>query len=91
MSTPQVTGYRAQLARRKRRTAGGSWPARGNEMFIKFKCGSTWQVVGSDNYNSLVGAPPVGIVLSEWALADPNAWIYLQPILEENGGWEKAA
>ncbi|NIA67786.1 hypothetical protein HBA54_04210 [Pelagibius litoralis] len=60
---------------------------RGNEMFIKFKCGSTWQVVGSDNYNSLVGAPPVGLVLSEWALADPNAWTYLQPILEENGGW----
>jgi hypothetical protein len=60
---------------------------RGNEMFIKFRCGSTWQVVGSDNYNSLVGAPPVGLVLSEWALADPNAWAYLQPILEENGGW----
>lgn len=57
------------------------------EMLIKFKCGSTWQVVGSDNYNSLVGSPPIGIVFSEWALANPLAWGYLRPILLENGGW----
>lgn len=57
------------------------------EMFIRFKCGSTWQVVGSDNYNSLVGSPPVGVTMSEWALADPAAWVYLSPILERNGGW----
>lgn len=57
------------------------------EMFIRFKNGSTWQVVGSDNYNSLVGAPPVGIVFSEWSLADPRSWSYLRPILAENGGW----
>ena len=60
---------------------------RSQEMFIKFRCGSTWQVVGSDNYNSLVGSPPVGIVASEWALAKPAAWAYLRPILQENGGW----
>ncbi len=60
---------------------------RDNDMQIVFKSGSTWQVVGSDNYDSLVGAPPVGIVFSEWALADPNAWAYLRPILRENGGW----
>lgn len=57
------------------------------EMLIKFRNGSTWQVVGSDNYNSLVGSPPVGIVFSEWALANPLAWGYLRPILLENGGW----
>ncbi len=57
------------------------------EMFIRFKNGSTWQVVGSDSYNSLVGTPPYGLVVSEWALADPAAWAYLAPILEENGGW----
>lgn len=57
------------------------------EMFIRFKNGSTWQVVGSDNFNSLVGAPPVGIVFSEWSLAKPDAWTYLRPILAENGGW----
>lgn len=56
-------------------------------MTITFKNGSTWSVVGSDNFNALVGAPPVGIVFSEWALADPNAWAYLRPILAENGGW----
>lgn len=58
-----------------------------NEMLIEFKNGSTWQVVGSDNFDSLVGAPPVGIVFSEWALADPRAWAMLAPILAENGGW----
>lgn len=60
---------------------------RESDMMIKFKCGSTWQVVGSDNYNSLVGSPPVGVVVSEWALADPRAWAYLRPILFENKGW----
>lgn len=60
---------------------------REQEMLIRFKNGSTWQVVGSDNYNSLVGAPPVGVVFSEFALADPASWSYLRPILAENGGW----
>ncbi len=57
------------------------------EMFIRFKVGSTWQVVGSDNPNSLVGTPPVGLVASEWALSNPSVWGYLAPILAENGGW----
>lgn len=60
---------------------------RENEMFIRLKSGSSWHVVGSDNYNSLIGSPPVGIVFSEWPLADPLAWAYLRPILAENGGW----
>ncbi len=60
---------------------------RENEMFIRFRNGSVWQVVGSDNYNSLVGSPPIGVVLSEWALSRPEAWAYLRPILMENGGW----
>lgn len=60
---------------------------REQEMFIRFRSGSTWQVVGSDNYNSLVGSPPIGVVCSEWALANPSAWAYLSPILAENGGW----
>jgi phage terminase large subunit len=60
---------------------------RENDMFIRFKNGSTWQVVGSDNFNALVGSPPVGIVFSEYALADPSAWALLRPILAENGGW----
>jgi phage terminase large subunit len=60
---------------------------REQDMFIRFKNGSTWQVVGSDNYNSLVGSPPVGVVFSEYAMADPNAWAFLRPILAENNGW----
>lgn len=60
---------------------------REQDMLIRFKNGSTWQVLGSDNYNSLVGSPPVGVVFSEWALAHPAAWAYLRPILKENGGW----
>jgi hypothetical protein len=56
-------------------------------MAIRFKSGSLWQLVGSDNFNSLVGSPPIGVVFSEFALADPSAWGYLRPILAENGGW----
>ncbi|KAB8122444.1 hypothetical protein D3W54_14735 [Komagataeibacter medellinensis] len=57
------------------------------EMFIRFINGATWQVVGSDNFNSLVGSTPIGVVFSEWALANPSAWAFLSPILLENGGW----
>lgn len=60
---------------------------RSQDMFIRFKNGSTWQLVGSDSYNALVGSPPIGVTASEWALADPSAWAYLRPILRENGGW----
>ena len=57
------------------------------EMFIRLKCGSTWQVIGSDRYDATVGAGPVGIAYSEWALANPSAWAYHRPMLEENAGW----
>lgn len=60
---------------------------RDDEMFIRFKTGSTWQVIGSDNYDALVGTPPIGVVFSEWALSDPQAWSLIRPILLENGGW----
>src|SRR3990167_126192 len=57
------------------------------EMFIRFKNGSTWQVVGSDRYDALVGAGVAGIVFSEWALANPASWGFLSPMLAENKGW----
>ena len=60
---------------------------RDQEMAIRFANGSLWRVVGSDNYDSLVGSSPVGVIFSEWALADPNAWAFIRPILMENGGW----
>jgi phage terminase large subunit len=57
------------------------------EMRIEFVNGSIWQLCGSDNYNSLVGSNPVGVVFSEWSLAKPSAWDYIRPILAENDGW----
>ena len=57
-----------------------------DEMFIELKNGSTWQCIGSDRYNATVGAGPVFIAYSEWALANPSAWAYHRPMLEENGG-----
>lgn len=60
---------------------------REQEMFIEFINGSTWQVGGSDRYNTLVGSSPAGVVFSEWALANPAAWAYVRPIMLENGGW----
>jgi phage terminase large subunit len=60
---------------------------RQDNMTIEFKSGAVWRIVGSDNPDSLVGAPPAGIVFSEWALSNPSAWALLAPILEENNGW----
>ena len=57
-----------------------------SEMFIRFKNGSTWQVVGSDRYDAAVGSSPAGITFSEWALSNPSAWAYLAPIVTENDG-----
>jgi phage terminase large subunit len=58
-----------------------------NEMFLRFKNGSTWQVIGSDRYDATVGAGVAGITYSEWALANPSAWAYHRPMLAENKGW----
>ena len=57
------------------------------EMKIELLNGSIWQCVGSDNYNALVGANPVGVVFSEYSIADPAAWDFIRPILAENEGW----
>ena len=54
------------------------------EMFIELQNGSTWQCIGSDRYDATVGAGPVFIAYSEWALANPSAWAYHRPMLEEN-------
>jgi len=58
-----------------------------NEMLVETVNGSSWQMAGSDNFDSLVGSNPVGVVFSEWALAHPDAWDYIRPILVENDGW----
>ena len=57
------------------------------EMFIRMTNGSTWQLIGSDRYDATVGAGVAGITFSEWALANPSAWGYYRPMVEENNGW----
>ena len=58
------------------------------DMLIEAYNGSAWALLGSDNYDStVIGGNVVGVVFSEWALCDPNAWDYIRPILRENGGW----
>jgi len=57
------------------------------EMRIELGNGSTFQLIGSDSYDSLVGATPGGVVFSEYALSDPAAWGHIRPILLEANGW----
>lgn len=58
-----------------------------SEMKITFKNGSLFQLVGTDDFNSIMGTNPRGCVFSEYSLQDPRAWDYIRPILRENGGW----
>lgn len=48
---------------------------------------SLFQLIGSDNYDALMGTNPRGCVFSEYALQDPMAYQYIRPILTANGGW----
>ena len=57
------------------------------QMLIRFVNGSTWQVIGSDRYNALVGAGVAGVTFSEWALCNPASWGYISPMMRENDGW----
>lgn len=57
------------------------------EMKIKFVNGSVFQIVGSDNVDSLMGTNPRGVVFSEYAIQDPRAYQYIRPILTANRGW----
>jgi len=61
--------------------------ASSQEMIIEIKNGSIFQIIGTDNVDSIVGTNPIGCVFSEYALQDPIAWGYIRPILAENGGW----
>jgi len=56
-------------------------------MRVELVNGSIYQVVGTDDVDSLVGANPVGIIISEYSLQNPRAWKFIAPILNENGGW----
>ena len=56
------------------------------EMKIRLINGSLFQVIGSDNIDSLMGTNPKIVVFSEYALQDPAAWDFIRPILKVNGG-----
>jgi hypothetical protein len=60
---------------------------REDEMLIRLHNGSTWQVVGGDRVDSLVGSNIVGAVFSEFALTAAHAWPFIRPMLAANGGW----
>jgi len=57
------------------------------QMLIEVINGSIFQIIGTDNVDSVVGTNPIGCVFSEYSLQDPVAWDYIRPILAENGGW----
>ena len=57
------------------------------ELKINLVNGSTLQLIGSDNIDSLVGTNPKIIVFSEYAIQSPAAWDYLRPILDVNKGY----
>ena len=61
---------------------------RDNDMLIRFKNGSSWQCLGSDNFQNAIGSTPAGIVYSEWSQANPSVRGYLRPILTENNGYQ---
>ena len=57
------------------------------EMKVKLKNGSIIQIVGSDNYDAIMGTNPSGCIFSEYSIQNPNAWQYIRPILDANKGW----
>lgn len=57
------------------------------EMKLTLVNNSIIQIVGTDDFDAIMGTPPYGCVFSEYALQDPRAWDYIRPILRENKGW----
>lgn len=59
------------------------------KLWISTKTGgeSLIQLIGSDNYDNIMGTNPRGVVFSEWSLMDPTAYDYIKPILAANDGW----
>jgi phage terminase large subunit len=57
-----------------------------DEMKIELINGSIVQIIGADNFDSVLGANPLHVTFSEWALTDPRAYDFVRPILRENNG-----
>lgn len=56
------------------------------QMMLEFTNGSTYQLLGSDAYNTVIGSNPGLVLFSEFALSDPLAWTYISPIIRKNNG-----
>ena len=56
-------------------------------MMLHFKNGSTFQLIGADRTDAIVGSGPVGLSFSEYALTRPGSWDLLRPVVIENDGW----
>lgn len=57
------------------------------DLKIEYWNGSIFQLIGTDNIDSIMSTNPIGCVFAEYSLQDPRAWEYVRPILSENGGW----
>lgn len=59
-----------------------------SEMKIRLVNGSIIQVIGAENYDSIRGTNPMGVVFSEFAMQEPRIWSeVVSPILLKNNGW----
>jgi len=58
-----------------------------SDMRLEFVNGSSIQLIGTENIDSIVGTNPAGCIYSEYSLQNPMAWALIRPILKENGGW----
>lgn len=57
------------------------------ELRVELTNGSAYQIIGTDNIDSIRGTNPAGVIYSEYAWQNPQAELILSPILAENGGW----
>jgi len=61
---------------------------REDTMSLTFPNNTLYRLIGSDNYQRVVGAGPFIIIYSEWARCDPAARAYFLPMILRNGGIE---
>lgn len=57
------------------------------QMLVELKNNSSIQFIGSENYDSLRGTNPIGVIMSEAAYSHPQAYPTIRPILLANNGW----
>ncbi len=58
------------------------------ELKVELINGSVIQLIGADNFSkSGVGTNPIGVVMSEYSINNPEVWGFIRPILAVNGGW----